>query len=141
MKQKRVNGLQSPGAEKMIKCEIVLSDFMLIAMGENECGCLRDNAYALYFACRLGKRSIRKYKRYRIIPKIFFLWLRMSGICSQLKIPNCDSVVHDLQKIIGHEYLSESEICQSAGQYFKMMQIEEDCQIIRAMSTRSRHRR
>lgn len=68
------------GGYKMNICKTMVNDFFLSAKAFGGYGCFQGAKFVNDFAQNLPKNAMRKFRRYQIVPQLFFLYLKKIGV-------------------------------------------------------------
>jgi len=83
-----------------------LNDFVDSAQTENGYGKFYRNIHAIVLANSMSKMQIKKYRKHKIVPAAFFIWLRESGnVKSTMEIPNGGAPKQEFIKIFKQNYV------------------------------------
>lgn len=113
----------------MIDIVEIAEDFVLSGKSQNGHGILKGNILAVYYAMGLSKAQIKKFRRYRMIPAAFFLWLRAASICPDIKIPCGGKKPEEAFRIIGANNLSGDAIARLNEIFMIKLAIGKECRI------------
>lgn len=86
-----------------------LSEFIQSAQTQTGYGKFYKNVHALELAKGMSKMQIKKYKKYKIVPAAFFIWLRDAGIVkASMEIPYGGASKQEFIKIFKQNYIQPS---------------------------------
>jgi hypothetical protein len=88
-----------------------LNDFIQSAQTETGYGKFYKNVHAIELAKGMSKTQIKKYKKHKIVPAAFFIWLREAGIVkASIEIPYGGATKTEFLKIFKNNYVQPDYI-------------------------------